>query len=272
MDGALSLRPSDAQAGAFLDDVDVTLKECRFVVWDYMGKASKPSTALKITMEDPDSITHEQYYSAGDPDKVLPSPDGKTLIPQAGATGLNNNTNALAFISSIINAGFPEDKLGSDASVFDGLGAHVNQVAQPKRQGLKDQKEGKTYLLVTKITRLPWEAAPAKVAKGAPVAKPSPAPVAGPRPVQPPMSQAGQPGGGNGDGVLTEKARATVISILTEKGGTVPRSKLSQEAFRLLASDPDRNAIVKLVYDDAFLQQSVAEGVFAFDGTTVSLG
>jgi hypothetical protein len=266
MDNALSLRPSDAQTGAFLDDIDVTLKECRFVTWDYMGKAN-PSTALKVTMEEPDGITHEQYYSAGDPSKVTPSPDGKTLIPQAGATGLNNNTNALAFISSIINAGFPEDKLGSDASVFDGLGAHVNQVAQPKRAGLKDQKEGKTYLLVTKITRLPWDAKPAKLPKGAP---------AGPRPVAPvpaaaPVASAA-PANGTPTNEMIEKARVTVISILTEKGGSVPRSKLSQEAFRLLSSDPDRNAIVKLVYDDGFLTQSVADGVFAFDGTTVTLG
>src|SRR5580765_707999 len=153
----LSLRPSDAQAGSFLDDVDVTLKECRFVIWDYMGKAERPSVALKVTMEEVEvPLTHEQYYSAGDPNKVTPSPDGKTLIPQAGATGLNNNTNALAFIASIVNAGFPEDKLGSDASVFDGMGVHVRQVAQPKRAGLKDQKEGKTYLMVEKIIHMPW--------------------------------------------------------------------------------------------------------------------
>jgi hypothetical protein len=271
MDGALSLRPSDAQAGGFLDDLDVTLREARFVIWDYMGKAN-PAVALKVTMEEADGITHEQYYSAGDPNKVTPSPDGKTLIPQAGATGLNANTNALAFIGSIINAGFPEDKLGSDASVFDGLGAHVNQVAQPKRAGLKDQKEGKTYLLVTKITRLPWDAPAPKAAKGAPVNR-SAAPAAGPRPVTPaPAAAPAVPSNGAATPEMIEKARGTVISILTEKGGSVPRSKLSQEAFRLLSNDPDRNAIVKLVYDDGFLTQSVAEGVFAFDGQTVTLG
>jgi hypothetical protein len=266
MDGALSLRPSDAQAGGFLDDIDVTLAECRFVIWDYMGKAA-PAVALKVSMEEADGITHEQYYSAGDPSKVTPSPDGKTLIPQAGATGLNNNTNALAFIASIVNAGFPEDKLGSDASVFDGLGAHVNQVAQPKRAGLKDQKEGKTYLLVSKITRLPWDAVPTKPAKGAPVAK-SAAP--GPRPVAAVPSPA--PANGTPTDAMVEKARVAVMSILAEKGGSIPRAKLSQEAFRLLSSDPDRNAIVKLVYDDGFLTQSVADGVFAFDGATVTLG
>jgi hypothetical protein len=96
--------------GGFLDDLDVTFAECRFVIWDYMGKAN-PAVALKVTMEEPDGLTHEQYYSAGDPTKLLPSTDGTILLPQAGAKGLNNNTNAMAFIGSIVAAGFPEDKL-----------------------------------------------------------------------------------------------------------------------------------------------------------------
>ena len=107
------------------------------------------------------------------------------IVPIAGATGLNVNTNAVAFISSIVNAGFPEDKLANDISIFNGMGAHVNQVAQPKRPGLKkpEGQEGKTYLLVTKINRLPWEAAPKPVAKGAPAAAPrTAAPVAAPGP------------------------------------------------------------------------------------------
>ena len=46
-----SLRPSDAQAGGFLDDADVTFAEMRFVLWDYGGKAPM-SIALKVNMED----------------------------------------------------------------------------------------------------------------------------------------------------------------------------------------------------------------------------
>jgi hypothetical protein len=136
--------------------------------------------------------------------------------------------------------------------------------------GLKDQKEGKTYLLVTKIVRFPWDAVPAKVAKGAPA--PKNAAPAGPRPVAPTPAASPAPNNGAPTDAMVEKARGAVISILTEKGGSIPRAKLSQEAFRLLSSDPDRNAIVKLVYDDGFLAQSVAEGVFAFDGQTVTLG
>jgi len=178
----LSLRPSDAQTGGYLDDADVTFAELRFVVWDYQGKAPA-SVALKVSMEEDDGKLHEQYYSAGDPTKMQPSPDGKAIIPIAGATGLNVNTNAIAFISSIVNSGFPEDRILNDVSIFDGMKAHVNQVAQPKRPGLKKAEIGepKTYLLVSKIVRLPWETAPAPAAKGAP--KPVAAAAPGPRPV-----------------------------------------------------------------------------------------
>jgi hypothetical protein len=274
----VSLRPSDAQAGGFLDDADVTFAQMRFVLWDYGGKAPM-SIALKVDMEDDDGKLHEQYYSAGDPTKMQPSADGKAIVPIAGATGLNVNTNAVAFISSMVNAGFPEDKIGNDISVFDGLGAHVNQVAQPKRPGLKKpEMEAKTYLLVTKINRLPWEAAPKPVAKGAPPAAAKGAPAPGPRAVPPPAAPvavapvAVVTEGASDNGALVQKARSTVLQILAEKGGAVLKKQLPTEAFRTLSNDPDRNAIVTMVFQDAFIAAAVAEGAFAFDGQQLTLG
>jgi len=274
----VSLRPSDAQAGGFLDDADVTAKTLRFVLWDYGGKAPM-SIALKVDMEDDEGKIHEQYYSAGDPTKMQPGTDGKAIVPIAGATGLNVNTNAVAFISSLVNAGFPEDKIGNDISVFDGIGVHVNQVAQPKRPGLKKPEMGepKTYLLVTKINRLPWEAAPKPVAKGAPAAA-KPAVPTGPRPVPPPAAAAAAPAAApveasaSDNGNLVEKARATVLAILAEKGGAILKTKLPTEAFRTLSNDPDRNAIVTMVFQDGFIAAAVADGAFAFDGQQITLG
>jgi len=277
----ISLRPSDAQAGGFLDDADVTLTECRFVTWDYMGKA-KPSVALKIAMLDEEGRVHDQYYSAGDPAKLQPSADGKAIQGVEGAApgGLTSSTNAVAFLSALVNAGFPEDQITNDVSVFDGMVVHVNQVAQPKRAGLKNQKEGQTYLLVTRIVRMPGEAAPPKAAKGAPVTRPTA--VTGPRPVNSvatPAAVATQPAAAAPTAVAVEvsgdlvaKARATVMEILAAKGGTVPKQRLPTEAFRVLGNDPDRNSIVTLVFQDAFLAQAVAEGAFAYDGTNVSFG
>ena len=271
----LSLKPSDAQAGGFLDDCDVVLKECRFVVWDYMGKAERPSVALKVTMEEQDSsalsLSHEQYYSAGDPEKMVVSPDGKK-VDVAGAKGLNQQTNAIAFIASIISAGFPEEKITDDVSVFDGLLCHVNQIAQPKRVGLKDQKEGKTYLLVTKILRLPWEAEAQKPARGAPTKKTASPVVQHPSAPAPaaPVVQAVAPTDIPADSGVEDKAKATILQILAEKGGSVAKAKLPTEAFRALSNDSDRNAVVTLVFQEPFLKQAAADGTFSYDGTTVS--
>jgi hypothetical protein len=268
----LSLRPSDAQAGGFLDDADVRLQELRFVMWDYGGKAPM-SVALKVVMIDQsDDRAHEQYYSAGDPTKFAPSPDGKALTSLTGsATGLNASTNALAFLTSLVNAGFPEDRISNDVSVFDGTVAHVNQVAQPKRTGLKDQKEGKTYLLATYIARLPWEegAAPTKPAKGAPTATAKQT-AAAPRPVAVPAATP-TPATPAAPMDLTAKAREAVTKILIEKGGVLEKGKLPTFCFQSFNGDPDRNAIVQLVHSEAFLAAGKADGAFAYDGTLVSL-
>ena len=71
---------------------------------------------------------------------------------------------------------------------------------------------------------------------------------------------------------LVQKARNTVLQILAEKGGAVLKRQLPTEAFRTLSNDPDRNAIVTLVFQDAFIAAAVAEGAFAFDGQQLTLG
>ena len=63
-----------------------------------------------------------------------------------------------------------------------------------------------------------------------------------------------------------------MLQILAEKGGAVAKAKLPTEAFRTLSNDPDRNAIVTMVFQDGFIAAAVAEGAFAFDGTQLTLG
>ena len=46
--------PVDLHAGGLIDDCDVTLKELRFVLWDYDGKADADVPALRVTMENED--------------------------------------------------------------------------------------------------------------------------------------------------------------------------------------------------------------------------
>lgn len=180
--------------GGLLDDADVTIVGSRFSTWDYNGK-QPPIFALKVTMVDGEGAQHEQYLSCGELRFFVPSTDGKKAVPVGAAQKLNLNTNAVAFLLSVMNA----DTVGTltsalkatgDASLLEGLKVHVVRKAQPKRAGLAivapdatgnvpAQRE-KTQLLVEKILAYAGGvAAPAAAAKPAVAAgTAAPAPVA----------------------------------------------------------------------------------------------
>lgn len=265
----VSLKPSDAQVGGGLyDDVDVRIEKCRFKTWDYMGKIPSPVLGLAVTYKTlVDAVEFEQVYSAGDLKHFVPSQDGRFAIPVGSQTGLNDNSNAIQFLAALVNAGFPEDRIANDVSVFEGTEGHVNQVPQKERKGLAGDPsaKNKTLLVVTQIHKYPWEkgkVAPIKPAAAKTVAQA----VTGPTEV----SAAPAPAG-NG---IAAKSVETVMGILMTKGGTVTKAAIAQEAFKVLAKDPDRNAVVQAIYKDEFLHgKSVEGGVpWQFDGTTISLG
>jgi len=265
----ISLKPSDAVAGGgLIDDVDVTIESCRAALWDYNGQIPSPVVALAVTMIGAEGAKAIQYYSAGDPKHFVPSQDGRKFVPVGSATGLNENTNAMMFLVSLVNAGFPEDKIGDDLGVFDGTMAHVNRVPQPARPGLGGGVTGKvgkpTVLVVSKIHKLPWENA-ANLAKGqakTKTAKTASAPVAV-------AEQASGPAA-NGQGDLTGKATEGLLAILAEKGGSITKAQIAQAAFKYFQKDADRNQLVQMVYKDEFLG---GEGTpWSFDGTTVTMG
>ncbi len=52
---------------------------------------------------------------------------------------------------------------------------------------------------------------------------------------------------------LDEMARATVVAILAESGGSITRGKLSAAVFKRLPGDPDRGAITTRVHELGFL-------------------
>lgn len=252
----VSLRPSDAQHGTgLLDDVDVTLKQARFVTYDYDGKSPKPVLCLGVTMTDEAGEDHDQYYSAGDLQYFVPSNDGKKAMKAGNKDGLNDNTNAVLFLSSLVNAGFPEDKLGDDISAIEGTYCHVNRVAQPKRGA--DMAKDRTILQVMKIHSLPWEKSKAhKLGQKAAVA-------------------AGKPQGkANGaaapaDDDMAELVAGHVAAILAEAGGSLAKAKVTQKVFQAMKEDPaNRTAAVKLANDSGFLE---ASDVWSFDGATLTL-
>jgi hypothetical protein len=264
----VSLKPSDAVAGGGgIDDVDAVIKACRFRLWDYNGTIQTPVLGLEVTYLEDDGSESSQVYSAGDVKHFVPSDDGSEAVPVGSHQALNDSTNAMAWMVSMVNGGFPEDKIADKVSVFEGARVHVNQVPQAKRKGLANAKENKMILLVSKVLALPWDKKAAatgpKTTKPVPVAKAAQA-----APAAAPAAAAAAPAAGASE--LNDQATGALVGIILAKGGSIGKNQIAQEAFKAFAADPNRNALVQLVFSDPFLKQDGAP--WNYDGVTVSMG
>jgi hypothetical protein len=252
-----SLRASDmVEGGGLLDDVEATITNIRFALWDYGGRVADQIPAVEVELETDNGEKATQYWSAGKSKDWVPSADGRRLEPIGNAKGINVSSNAGILLTSIVNAGFPEDKIGDDISVFEGMVAHFIRVPAPKRSGLAKapRADGRdfgeaTILTVDKIVKLPWEKG--KVARGGATSKASGAGARAPEQAQD----------------LTTKATETAMAILADNPGGIPKAKLATTVFQSLKDDPDRNAIVQIVYKDDFL----SAGPWKFEKGVVSL-
>lgn len=263
----VSINPANAVAGGGkFDDIDVRVKECRTAFFDYQGKVATPVPALKVVYErlDDEGGEFEQHYSAGKPENFVPSQDGRHFVPvseEAKVLGLGASTNALLWITNLILHGFPANKVSQDVSVFEGVEFHAGQIPG------KGQNKQPVLVCVKPILKLPGEnngnaqaakptgkaaKAQATVAAASPVASSAPSSTATTSPE------------------LLAKATEGLVALLAAKGGSITRAAVAQEAFKHFAKDPDRNALVKLVYEENFLK---TEGQpWTYDGTTISLG
>lgn len=253
----LSLRPSDAIEGsAVAPDGNYRITGSKVELWDYNGKA--PATvAIKLTMSGDDGSEFVQYYSAGDPTRLQPSEDGKRLVPTSEAVkGLNKSCNAFILLSNMVNAGFPENKIGDDMSVFEGTYAQFQQIPEPERKTLKravDENRRQSVIPVpVKILQLPWEkkgAAPKTAAKATGKAT------------------ATKVEETTNDSIM-EKAVDLAREQIAQKG-SVTRKEIGVAVFKI--KDPDRDKIARVVYGAEFLAACVGAGL-AVDGETISAG
>ena len=263
MSQAASLNPDQfSEGGGLIDDVDVTLVKARFVAFDYNGKSADgdvPCLKVDIQTED-DEI--EQYYSMGKLVDWLPSDDGKQLLSVGSATAIRLTSNGGIFLRTLVDAGFPADKLGEDISVLDGLEAHMMQIPEPTRSGIKKTKEQeekekkfgpKTILTVTAINKLPWEKAKTKKkpGKAAKTAKPKT------------TKKTKKEEADTGSGDVESKVAEFILGLLAEEGAAAKKD-LPAKIFADFKEDPDKSAMVKLAFDDEFLEA----GPWAYeDGT-----
>lgn len=242
----VSINPDTFVQGGLIDDIDAILTSVRFTKFDYEGK-SDAVLALKVNFATPDGEAHEQYYSAGDLKRFQPSDDGLRAVSVGGATCLVVSANASLFLTSIVNAGFPKNKLSDNVSVFDGTGVHLRRIAQAERKGLV-KKEGddkqKTILVVEKILFQPGEKPTFTIGTGTTLGKGAPAGAG--KSVGAPAAAAPQAASGD----LDEKTTGYVLQVLTDNGGSFNKAVLPNALFKLLAAakDPDQSKILNMAF------------------------
>ena len=277
---SISLNPADAIEGGLLDDVNVEITSAKFEMFDYGGKAAA-TPALKLDMTVEGVEVDGQYWSVGNSQDWAPTKNGKGLDAIGGQTQLRAGSNFMLFVTELINAGFPADKIGEDITVLDGMECHVKRIPAPKRGGLSNVKKGPdgkeyeaTVLVVDEVIRLPWEK---KAGKGAPAKKKSAAKGKAKGKGKAAVAEAkveGDAGADTGtdsgaaEGGVEERAIEFVMGALAAHPDGIAKKDLPTMVFQELKTDPDRNKIVQLIYKDEFL----ADGPWVYADGQVSLG
>ncbi len=253
-----SLLPENAVGGSIIADGDYLIKEVVAQMFDYGGKADEVP-AITVLYASDDGATVEQSYSAGKGASLVSPPDGKRFEV------IGKNSNAWKWIASMLNSGFPKANVDDDVSVFEGCRVTVVNQAQPK-QGFKDEKEGKTLPLVTKVLALP------SAAKGRPTA-------AAARPAtstaRAATSGAASAATASSNGELDARAIEVIQEIVaTAPDNTITRLKLGTAVMLTLAKakDPQMASIKKLATDAAWLVANAELGGWTSDGETVVIG
>ena len=234
----VSLNPEDfVEGGGLLDDVDVTVKSARFAMFDYDGKSPVTVPALQITFDQADGEDVVQYWSMGKAADWQPSPSGKKLLPIGSATGIVKSSNGGIFFASLLNAGFPTDRLADgDISCLDGMEAHVIRTPAPKRTGLVNEKKDATILIIDKVIALPGEGKKkntrsSKGSKGAATTA-------------------------SGDEV-SKVATNAIMALLNSNDGSIERADLLTDVFQYVTENNKdaklAKAATQLAYQDDFL-------------------
>jgi hypothetical protein len=211
-----------------LDDVDVTMKNTAFIMHEWGTEGKNPY--LYSTLEHAGG-DEEVYWSCGGRAKFEAAPEGNKLVAKSASVKLSPKSNAGIFFASLLNSGYPEDKMEpSDiAGTLNGLECHIQRVPQEGEFAKGKREDGseftRTIVTVTKIHKLPWEKQ--KATKKTKKSKE-------------PSSE------------LETEVEGFVVSALADNPEGVPKKNLTKPVFNKFDGD-DRNPALALVFDDEWL-------------------
>lgn len=252
-----TLDPRTHTKGAGVPDGDYILKTVTCDEFTYPdGSKTVPAIMVLYADAHDPSVTHEQAYSAGDLARLVPSDDKRRMVhPRGEAASYAGGSNASLWLNSIMKAGY--EFQGDDVTQVQGMKVTITAVAQEKRPGLKDQKEGKTISLVSKILAMPGKA---PVAAGRPTATASATPASTAAPA-------------NGSASASD-LDSTAIQAVMQALEAAPEHSLKVKglAVRCLKFAPGTklNDLTKLITPEWLVAQADATG-WTTDGEAVAL-
>jgi len=267
---ALSMAPEDlGEGGAFPADKNMTVKSALVVVLEYgkggvagtheswksvSTKQNPLTTGVELVFEDEEGTEYNaQMYSIGEPQKFSPSKDGinpsdtgTCVIKNPEFTGdvkIPRGSNYGILIEETVNAGFPENKVGSDVkAMFEGLLAYWIQ-KEPKRSRTGTATTAKPIIVPETVIEYPGG------------------------------KKAGKSGGkaakeGGDSEEIAKKAMRLVKAALKDED-SITKADLAQAAIDTYADDDDRDEIASFIFLKDFDKALKAKG-YTLDGTTIS--
>ena len=243
------LQPKNMVEGGLVDDITATITEIKFVTWDYNGKIPVAVPAIKASLETDDREIYEQYWSIGKGSDWAPSENGASLIAIGRATSLVNSSNGAIFIQSMVNSGFPENKITEEITCFEGIKAHFSRAAAPKRNITKlPRADGRvfedTILVVDNIISMPGERG-----KG----KGKPSAIAAAVGVKAATAADVPPAKNKAEGSVDDTCISIVLELLTDNPNGLSKSQIPGLAFKKVIDLPNKNAIIARIFNDSFL-------------------
>lgn len=271
--GVASFMPDTFQEGGGLwDNLDLRFTNCRIMSnWDYQGKGqSGPALVVDLVSVSNDTEVIVQGWSIGAAKDYSATSDGKVAVEVGDmilGPQLRKGSNVVILFESIADAVPDSGKdealmklLGrGKASDLNGLEAHmIRKVVD--RPGLEKKKssDGKVYdftvPVVDTILKFPWDKKAPPGVKGG--AKPAGA-AAKPAATPPPAAAT--------NAAVEETAMTQVGLVLAGAQDGMDRASLSQEVFKAVKDGKMRAAVVKMVYDKAWLVAKGEEGGWQYD-------
>lgn len=257
----------DWSAG-ILDDVTVELTNCRYVKWDY-GKPNEYDAETFFfakCIDQDDGSEFEQRWKCGA--GWYPSADGESEADEGdelwsdSKTTLSKKSNIYRFIRSLIDAGFDPDLIDGNASTFEGMVVHMIQEPIGGTKIVDGEERPMTTPVVDEIISMPGEGGGRKPKGGQKkdASKPKTTAEKESKTAGEKEPAAEEKGGGD-EGDVRSEAISAVLEVLEDKS-TVKINKLPGEVHKACKGNPNRDAIVKMVFED---KEFLADGPWEYD-------